>query len=255
MGRLPLRRLGDLFLAHGLALLALVVGYQAYTLSAQAALAGLREGAPLVESAIVEPDCGDAGPCAPGTTGNEAATGTPTDAGRVLGAAMGEGTDRRPLALAAAPPPPPASPPLWFRLERLGISSKVVELGTEWKDGQLVWQTADNAVGHYENTAFPGEGSNIVVSGHISSPLARQGQVFKRLPEVHVGDEVVVATEQAFHRYRVVSKEVVLPTETRVMMPPRDERLTIITCVPDFVYSHRLIVTAEPVDAWTPDPD
>jgi hypothetical protein len=39
------------------------------------------------------------------------------------------------------------------------------------------------------------------------------------------------------------------------MMPTPDERLTIITGVPDFVYSHRLIVTAEPLDTWTPDPD
>lgn len=250
------RRLGNVCLALGLALLGLVMAYEAYSLSAQAALTGLREGSLPVESTVVEPDCEVAGPCLPAAPGVEAATGTSSNAVPATEGAFSEAdTDPRPLAPVVAPPPPPAGPPLWFRLERLGISSKVVGLGTEWKDGQLVWQTADNAVGHYENTAYPGERGNIVLSGHISSPLARQGQVFKRLPEVHVDDEVVVASEHAFHRYRVVGKEVVLPSDTRVMRPTPDERLTIITCVPDFVYSHRLIVTAEPEDTWTPDAD
>lgn len=251
-----MRLIGNLSLALGLALLGLVVAYEVYALSAQAALAELREGSTLADSAVGEPNCEDGGPCGPTGPGMEAAKGTGAEPGRAVEAAMSEDdTERRPQVPVLAPPPPPPVPPLWFRLERLGISSKVVGLGTEWKDGQLVWQTADNAVGHYENTAYPGEGSNIVLSGHISSPLARQGQVFKRLPEVHVGDEVVVASERAFHRYRVVAKEVVLPTATRVMRPTPDERLTIITCVPDFVYSHRLIVTAEPVDTWTPEAD
>ncbi len=48
-------------------------------------------------------------------------------------------------------------------------------------------------------------------------------------------------------RYRVTELLTVLPSDSWVMAPTRDETLTLITCVPIGVYSHRLIVRAVPI--------
>jgi LPXTG-site transpeptidase (sortase) family protein len=106
-----------------------------------------------------------------------------------------------------------------------------------------VWQTADHAVGYHLGTGFPGEPGNVVLSGHISHPT--EGSVFRRLPEVKIGEGIILFSLGDTYLYQVVDIKVVPPSETSVMDPTQDETLTLITCVPDGVYSHRLIVVAK----------
>ncbi len=131
----------------------------------------------------------------------------------------------------------------------IGVDSKVVETGIVFEEGEWQWERPKHAVGHLQGTTDPGQVGNIVLSGHISSPVRGEGQVFKRLPEIKAGDVVVLYTPVRAFAYEVVAKKVVLPTEVNVLNPTRDEGLTLITCVPDFIYSHRLIVTAKRVSA------
>ena len=116
------------------------------------------------------------------------------------------------------------------------------------KNGKWAWAVPLNEVGHYENTANPGEIGNIAMAGHISLPQTLESKVFKRLPELAFGDEVTVynASGEEF-RYVVVQTRIVLPTEISVLNPTPDETLTLMTCVPDWIYSHRLIITAKRV--------
>lgn len=135
----------------------------------------------------------------------------------------------------------------------IGVDAPVVPLGIHWEKGQFVWDTASHAVGWYGSTALPGLGSNIVMSGHISSPLRGEGSVFRRLPEVQVGDVIVLETAAGEHRYRTAARNIVAPTAIAIMAPTATETLTLITCYPDLIYSHRLIVRAEPASARTLD--
>lgn len=145
--------------------------------------------------------------------------------------------------------PVPGSPylrsaPTRLVIPSIGLDSKVVAVETVYdRQGRLVWQTANHAVGYHLGTGFPGEPGNIVLSGHISHPT--EGSVFKRLPDVKVGDGIILFTLGDAYLYQVVDTKVVLPSETSVMDPTSDETLTLITCVPDGVYSHRLIVVAK----------
>lgn len=129
------------------------------------------------------------------------------------------------------------------------VDSRVVELGIVFEDGEWQWERPVHAVGHLKGTADPGRSGNIVMSGHISSPVRGEGQVFKRLPEIKLNDVVVLYTPVRGFAYQVVGKKVVLPSDVDVLKPTPDETLTLITCVPDFIYSHRLIVTAKRVSA------
>jgi len=147
------------------------------------------------------------------------------------------------VAPAAGPRKPP---PVRIVIPSIELDSKVVPVGTR-RDaaGNLVWETAAFAVGHHRGTANPGEPGKVVLSGHISSP--REGNVFHRLPELQVGAAVILYTVETAYLYRVVNREVVLPTEVRVLEPTGREQAVLITCVPDGVYSHRLVVTADRV--------
>lgn len=138
------------------------------------------------------------------------------------------------------------SPPVRLVIPSIGVDTKVIELGTRYNDkGQLVWETAAFAAGHHIGTANPGEQGNVVISGHISS--TKEGAVFKRLPEISPGDGVVVVTGDRDYLYRVVDKKVVEPDQVDVMSSSSEEVLTLMTCVPDGEYTHRLVVTARRV--------
>lgn len=137
------------------------------------------------------------------------------------------------------------SPPTRLRIPSIDLDAKVVEVGTRVEKGQLVWEVPAFAVGHYRTTALPGQDSNVVMSGHISSPF--EGSVFRRLPDVRVGDMIFVETERAEFHYQVVSRDIVTPETVQVMQPTPKETLTLITCYPDLVFSHRLVVRALPM--------
>src|SRR5919202_708395 len=125
----------------------------------------------------------------------------------------------------------------------IGLDSKVIQLGTRLdKRGQLAWETAPFAIGHHRGTTGPGQNGNMVLSGHISSPS--EGAVFHRLPDLKMGEGVIVATDERQYLYRVVDRKVVTPDEVSVMEPTPDPSATLITCFPDGIYSHRLVVTA-----------
>ena len=138
------------------------------------------------------------------------------------------------------------APATQILIPSIDLDSAVVEIGTREEKGELVWETAKWAVGHHIGSANPGQIGNIVLSGHISSPIKKEGEVFKRLPDIEVGAAIVLQTEQRAYLYRVVDKRVVLPTAVEAMAPTATPTLTLITCYPDFIYSHRLVVTALP---------
>lgn len=155
-------------------------------------------------------------------------------------------TERDGRTEAAAPVPTRKLPPIGIVIPTIGVNSHIVEIGTRFDDGGvLVWETAAFAVGHHSDSANPGEPGNIVLTGHISS--RNSGAVFKRLPDISEGDPIVLYTGESHFLYRVTGKEVVLPGAIEVAKATEGQVLTLITCVPDGVYTHRLVVRAVPV--------
>lgn len=117
-----------------------------------------------------------------------------------------------------------------------------------------VWEVADYAAGHNFNSKNPGEGGNIVLAGHNNW----RGEVFRYLEFLKPGDLIQVWTlEGKEYDYRVTDvqklKEAGVSMAQRiknasVMNATDHEQLTLITCWPYTTYTHRLIVTALPVD-------
>lgn len=98
-----------------------------------------------------------------------------------------------------------------------------------------------SALGHVENTALPGEDGNCCVAGHRNYVF---GKYFNRLGEIAPGDVIELETMDSIYQYEVVSTEVVEPEEVRVLNYIEGKNLTLITCTPFMVGTHRLIVHA-----------
>ena len=92
--------------------------------------------------------------------------------------------------------------------------------------------------------ALPARRVNMVLSGHISSP--NEGAVFHNLPELKVGQGVIIATDERQYLYRVTDVKTVTPDAVSVLDQTPDPTATLITCVPDGIYSHRLVVNRPP---------
>jgi sortase A len=161
-------------------------------------------------------------------------------------ASVASTTDAEMHVMPVLPGKPPVSAALPARrvvIPTIGLDSKVIQLGTTLdRRGQIAWETAPFAVGQHKGLAGPGQNGNMVLSGHISSPS--EGAVFHHLTELKVGEGVIVSTEERQYLYRVVQVQTVTPDQVQVLDPTPDPTLTLITCVPDKIYSHRLVVTA-----------
>ena len=98
---------------------------------------------------------------------------------------------------------------------------------------------------HLAGTAFPigSESARSVISAHTAYP----GKIFfDRLTEVKIGDRFSVTVLGDTYYYKVVEINTVLPDETEYLLPEKGRDLvTLVTCTPYSVNTHRLLVTGE----------
>jgi sortase A len=151
-----------------------------------------------------------------------------------------------------------ASTPARIVAETIGLDSPVVEMGWQvverWGEQVSEWDMPDEGAAWHRNSAQPGQGSNVVISGHNAST---GGQVFAEIEALQIGDEIILwtANQEPFN-YQVTEKTIVRTFASSnqaddylraVTDPTIQERLTLITCWPRWTNTHRLIVIAEPL--------
>ena len=97
-------------------------------------------------------------------------------------------------------------------------------------------------VGHLPETSLPvgGESTHAVLAGHSGMSNAR---LFTDLPEVEIGDVFFIHIYNKTMEYTVDQIKTVLPTDTAdLTIVPGQDYVTLVTCVPVTVNSHRLLV-------------
>jgi sortase A len=130
-------------------------------------------------------------------------------------------------------PTPGPEAPTRIVIPVIEVDALVVE-GDSWEQLKL-------GVGHHLNTANPGERGNMVLSAHNDI----YGEIFRRLDDLELGDEVIVYAEEQPYRYIVTAKQIVEPTAVGVLAPTTKPVATLISCYPYMVDSHRIVVVAE----------
>lgn len=101
------------------------------------------------------------------------------------------------------------------------------------------WELSDKTASYGVGSGYPGQKGNTVIFAH-----ARQG-LFYNLKDVKLGDTVYVFTKNKWFRYKVNKITAVYPNETQVIMPTKNQTLTLYTCT-GFYDQKRLIVQAVP---------
>ena len=105
-----------------------------------------------------------------------------------------------------------------------------------------------SGVGHMPDTSLPigGSSTHSVLAGHTGLPSSR---IFDRLDELEVGDWFIIRVLGEDHAYRVTSTEVVLPDQTdSLTVQDGKDLVTLVTCTPYGINTHRLLVHAERCD-------
>lgn len=95
------------------------------------------------------------------------------------------------------------------------------------------------SVGHYPETAQPGEAGNCVLLGHRNYLY---GHFFRKLNELEVGDEIIIKKDENTYTYIVSESFVVSPEDVWVLDQTSESIITMITCTPIGTYTDRLIV-------------
>ncbi|NYF09270.1 sortase A [Leifsonia sp. AK011] len=110
-------------------------------------------------------------------------------------------------------------------------------------------------IGHYPDTAMPGDVGNFAVAGHRTgwgAPLAD-------IVNLQVGDSIFIETEAGWYKYVFRSMEYVMPTGVNVLEPvptiegqaPTDRLITITSCNPPLTAAERVVAYGV-YDTWYP---
>jgi sortase A len=130
-------------------------------------------------------------------------------------------------------PTPGPQAPTRIVIPAINVDALVVE-GDSWEQLKL-------GVGHHLGSADPGERGNMVLSAHDDI----YGEIFRHLADLELGDEVTVYAAEQPHRYVVTAKQIVEPTAVEFLAATTKPVVTLISCYPYMVDSHRIVVVGE----------
>ncbi len=109
----------------------------------------------------------------------------------------------------------------------------------------------EQGVGHLQGSSYPvgGSGTHAVLCAHSGLATSR---LFRDLDQLELGDTFSVTVLNQVCRYQVTDIQVVLPEEVGTLcIQPEQDLVTLVTCTPYAINTHRLLVTGERI----PDPE
>jgi len=128
----------------------------------------------------------------------------------------------------------------YIEIENIGVYLPIYH-GTS----ESVLQTG---IGHLEGTSFPTgtSSTHAVLSGHRGLPSSK---LFTDLDQMIAGDTFLLHIMDQTFAYQVDNISIVLPEEvTGLAIVDGEEYVTLVTCTPYGVNTHRLLVRAKRVD-------
>ena len=128
--------------------------------------------------------------------------------------------------------------------------TRLVAEGTRWHP-----VLNEIGIGHYRNTAMPGEVGNFAIAGHRGG----FGGAMKDIDKLVTGDRVYIETKNTWFIYTFLETEIVKPTEVGVILPVPvkldvarvgGRYLTMTSCTPIFINTDRIISWFELERTW-----
>ncbi|MBU4465159.1 MAG: class E sortase [Actinobacteria bacterium] len=148
-----------------------------------------------------------------------------------------------PSAVAPIVLPQPADTEVFgiMRIPRFGSDYAVKMAGGVTRSGTL----DTIGIGHYPDTAMPGATGNVAFAAHRTT----FGAPFSRIADLHIGDAIVIETQDGWYTYRFRTLEYVKPTAVDVLLPvpqgsgleANGKYLTMTSCSPKFSMTERIV--------------
>lgn len=135
----------------------------------------------------------------------------------------------------------PGAPMAWLQIKKVNVSLPVYHGTSD--------ATLKKGAGHLYGSSLPvgGPSSRAIITGHSGDP---QAKLFTHIHKLEEGDTVGLRVLQQELYYRVIETKVIEPTDVAGLeIIDEEDLLTLITCTPIGVNSHRLVVTAERIPA------
>lgn len=129
------------------------------------------------------------------------------------------------------------APIAWLQIKKANVSLPVYHGTSE--------ATLQKGAGHLFGSSLPvgGPSSRSIITGHSGDPNAK---LFTNIHKLVIGDTIGMRVLQHNLYYRVIDTKVIVPTDVAGLhIENGKDLLTLITCTPIGVNSHRLVVTAE----------
>ena len=95
--------------------------------------------------------------------------------------------------------------------------------------------------GYYSTSSYPGERGTVAIAGHRTTFTAP----FRHLNDLKPGDNIRLHTPYGRFVYRVTSRQILDPSEAKVLRNAGYRRLVLTTCHPLFSQAQRLVVVAK----------
>ena len=127
----------------------------------------------------------------------------------------------------------------YIKIEKINVYLPIYE-GTADK-------TLNKGIGHLEKTSLPTNNYayHSVLVGHTGISTKK---FFDDLSNLNIGDEFVVTILNESFKYKIYEIKKVLPNQTKDLKVQENRKLvTLVTCTPKFVNSHRLLVMGEAI--------
>ncbi len=141
-------------------------------------------------------------------------------------------------------------------ISKINVKAPIVFM--EWPDDapdeeiqNKIQEYLKGGVGHYPNTALPGEIGNVFITGHSSNyPWAggNYNYVFASLDKLKDGDQIIIYFNNRKFIYEVYDKIVVSPNERSVLAQTNTSILSLMTCTPAGTDISRLVVKARQIE-------
>lgn len=131
-------------------------------------------------------------------------------------------------------PPPTDETALQLNIPKLNVDQTIVQ-GVDWEALRL-------GIGQLPNGSNPAStDGNVVLAAHNDI----YGEYFRYLDKLAPGDQFQIQTRTRIYTYTVTNTDIVTPTDVSVMDKRGTPMVTLISCYPYQVNSHRIVVYAQ----------
>lgn len=125
-------------------------------------------------------------------------------------------------------------------IPKIGVRIPIVEGEDESTLNKGAWRLPE--------TSTPDKGGNTAIAGHRWKFRPPSEKTFYLLDKLEEGDAFQIFWQGREYNYKIVSTNIVLPTDVWVLNPTETFTVTLITCTPLFSTAKRLIVKGEFVE-------